>query len=299
MGCPKKFSVSGGMGSALLTDLPRACDIVKTLRRNISLPVSAKVRLLKDTASTLDFLRGLIQAGANALTIHAREVGDPSTDPAKWDRLMEVIPLLKGTAEGSSVPVVINGDFFTRNQMVNMKRKCLSDGVMLARPALFNTSIFRKPEVQLSTHCDTEAVEETRYSFDSNLLLPKTQVVQNYLSFCVRYQANPVNAKYVICEFMSNRRMAPRLIPYMPQLYPGGQTIDKVCKCHTLEELCSLWDINSSGQQAHTLGIKQTTDDHKYDDRYFLDHETFTREHSKNVELETLSTKSPNKRQKL
>jgi tRNA-dihydrouridine synthase 2 len=48
MGCPKKFSVSGGMGSALLEDLPRACDIISTLRRNMNVPVSCKIRLLKD-----------------------------------------------------------------------------------------------------------------------------------------------------------------------------------------------------------------------------------------------------------
>eukprot|EP00956_Cyclotella_meneghiniana_P045987 scaffold393979_cov126-Cyclotella_meneghiniana.AAC.1 len=57
MGCPKKFSVSGGMGSALLSDPKRACDIISTLRRNITKPVSAKIRLLHptDPRPTLDF----------------------------------------------------------------------------------------------------------------------------------------------------------------------------------------------------------------------------------------------------
>jgi tRNA-dihydrouridine synthase 2 len=49
MGCPKKFSVSGGMGSALLTDGPRASDIIRTLSTHLNplhVPVSAKIRLL-------------------------------------------------------------------------------------------------------------------------------------------------------------------------------------------------------------------------------------------------------------
>ena len=44
MGCPKKFSILGGMGAALLEDLPRACDIISTLWRNLSIPVSCKIR---------------------------------------------------------------------------------------------------------------------------------------------------------------------------------------------------------------------------------------------------------------
>lgn len=86
MGCPKKFSVSGGMGSALLSDVKRACDIIFTLRRNLSKPVSAKIRLLDpdDPKPTFDFVRSLINAGANAITIHGRIVGDESHTTARW-----------------------------------------------------------------------------------------------------------------------------------------------------------------------------------------------------------------------
>ena len=82
MGCPKKFSISGGMGSALLSDVHRACDIVSTLRRNLpsNKPVSVKIRLLHptDPRPTLDFVTALIKAGVNAIAIHGRIVGDES-----------------------------------------------------------------------------------------------------------------------------------------------------------------------------------------------------------------------------
>ena len=55
MGCPKKFSVSGGMGSQLLKDVERASDIIKTLKKNLQIPVSCKIRLLEDTRKTVDF----------------------------------------------------------------------------------------------------------------------------------------------------------------------------------------------------------------------------------------------------
>ncbi|EJK44084.1 hypothetical protein THAOC_37409 [Thalassiosira oceanica] len=93
MGCPKKFSVGGGMGSALLGDERRACDIISTLRRNIAKPVSAKIRLLDPDRPrpTLDFVRALINAGANAVTIHGRIVGDEAHVDARWSTLVDVV----------------------------------------------------------------------------------------------------------------------------------------------------------------------------------------------------------------
>eukprot|EP00568_Trieres_chinensis_P017875 CAMPEP_0183324024 /NCGR_PEP_ID=MMETSP0160_2-20130417/75928_1 /TAXON_ID=2839 ORGANISM="Odontella Sinensis, Strain Grunow 1884" /NCGR_SAMPLE_ID=MMETSP0160_2 /ASSEMBLY_ACC=CAM_ASM_000250 /LENGTH=503 /DNA_ID=CAMNT_0025491517 /DNA_START=26 /DNA_END=1537 /DNA_ORIENTATION=- len=278
MGCPKKFSVSGGMGSALLSDPKRACDIIKTLRRNLEVPVSAKIRLLKDDASTVDFVRSLVQAGANAIAIHAREVGDAPTTPAKWDRLENVVKVLKGT---ESVPIILNGDLYTRDDMIRMRRKTTADGIMLARPALYNTSIFRKPPPSAGGEW-----VEGMYGYDSPLLEDKTSVVRSYLEQSVRYASNPKNTKYVLCEFMNNRRTPPRLVLSMPQRYPEGQTIDAVCRCKTIEDLCKLWDVKVSASSAPWKGDvgewfhRQASEgaDRKYDDRYFLDPEGLRKE---------------------
>ena len=276
MGCPKKFSVSGGMGAALLQDLPRACDILSSLRRNVDLPLSCKIRLLKDNKSTVDFVMGLVQAGANAITIHGREPGDEAHKPGKLDRLVDVVKILKSTASLRDIPIIINGDLYTRNDMVNMRRKSNADGVMLARPALYNTSIFCKPSLNsLKASSD----EETRYGYDSPLLLSKTKVIQDYLVQANKYQSNPKNIKYVICEMMNNRRTPTPLTPFMPQKYPGGQTIDKVCKCKTMDALCKVWDVTTT-----SVTSKQDDgafiDTHRYDDRYFLDPEALRKEQS-------------------
>lgn len=44
MGCPKEFSIKGGMGAALLSDPERAKNILKTLVENIKIPVTCKIR---------------------------------------------------------------------------------------------------------------------------------------------------------------------------------------------------------------------------------------------------------------
>lgn len=43
-----------------------------TLRRNLQVPVSVKIRLLESTTSTVEFAKRMEGAGANALTVHTR-----------------------------------------------------------------------------------------------------------------------------------------------------------------------------------------------------------------------------------
>lgn len=304
MGCPKKFSVSGGMGSALLSDLPRACDIIKTLSSNLDIPVSAKIRLLKDNASTVDFIRSLIKAGANAITIHAREVGDESQDPAKWDRLVEVVRAVKAV---ESVPIIINGDLFTRNEMNRMKDRSGADGVMLARPALYNVSLFKKP--QTGEKFDTASV---MYGYDSPLLEDKTDVVKEYLRYASKYSGNFQNVKYVVCEMMNNRRNPSHIVHKLPMKFDGGRTINTVCNCKTIDELAKLWNVNLSacasvvnGKQEQQRQQPCGTDQH-YDDRYFLDPEGLKREREqkekkmqrRSIDNDERKGIDPNKRQR-
>lgn len=306
MGCPKKFSISGGMGSALLSDLPRATDIIKTLRRNISLPISAKIRLLKDTSSTIDFIKGLVHSGLNAITIHAREVGDRTAESAKWDKLIEVVQLIKSSSEGSNFPVVVNGDLYTRNDMINIKRRCGADSIMIARPALYNTSLFCKPSAYSSSEnylkitknsifsstcnesilpldsrgftCETH--EETRYGYNSHLLLSKNTVIQDYLRYSISYHYNFQNIKYVVCEMINNRRTPSSLVPLLSQ--NCNYTVSQVCKCKNINELCSLWSVEQfptvdskklpTPDISHALhpSINSESDIHNYDDDYFF-----------------------------
>jgi tRNA-dihydrouridine synthase 2 len=193
MGCPKKFSVSGGMGSALLSDPQRACQIIRKLTDAVSsnttgivapIPVSAKIRLLKDVQSTVDFITALVSAGAKAVAIHGRTVGVPEQNPADWETLESVVTLVK--SKFPNVPILINGDFYTRDEFTSFRKRTGASGVLLARPALYNASIFRKP---------TEP--EGSYGYQSPLLLDKTCVIQEYLKEAIKYDAHYKNVKYV------------------------------------------------------------------------------------------------------
>lgn len=257
MGCPKKFSVGGGMGSALLSDPERAGNIIRTLRQGMpDMPISCKIRLLKDTQATLDFCIAMINAGALAIGIHARRVGDESTKPADWTTLREVVPLLK--SKHPTVPIMINGDFYTRQEWTGMLEETGANGVLLSRPALYNTSIFRKPTMG----------QTGPFSYNSSLLLDKTAVIQDYLSEATRYDTHYKNVKYVICEMMNNRRNPPTRCAHMPHLFLGGQTIASTCNCRSLKDLCRLWNVLPGSDKVE--GEQVPVGDHRYEDSYFL-----------------------------
>ncbi|KCV72572.1 hypothetical protein H696_00163 [Fonticula alba] len=63
MGCPKPFSTSGGMGSALLDPCDRAVNILKALKAaDLSCPVTCKIRFIVDAEEREEVLRAHTQA---------------------------------------------------------------------------------------------------------------------------------------------------------------------------------------------------------------------------------------------
>jgi tRNA-dihydrouridine synthase 2 len=250
MGCPKKFSVSGGMGSALLDDPDRAARLLKMLRQEIPRPISCKIRLLKNTADTVHFVEGMINAGANAVAIHARRVGHDATFPADWATLKEVLGLLR--PKYPDFPFLVNGDFYDRQECQDVMETTKANGVLLARPALYNTSIFRKLPLEM---------------YD------KTKVVQDYLQRAVRYDVHYKNAKYVICEMMNNRRAPTQRVPRLPQVFPGGQTIAKTCQSSDMKQMCQVWNVEWSSAQHQGQSEPLAAGEHRYEDSYFLKRE--------------------------
>jgi len=44
MGCPKEFSIKGGMGAALLKQPEKIKEILSLLVKNLAIPVTCKIR---------------------------------------------------------------------------------------------------------------------------------------------------------------------------------------------------------------------------------------------------------------
>ncbi|KAK1272519.1 hypothetical protein QJS04_geneDACA015222 [Acorus gramineus] len=136
MGCPKSFSISGGMGAALLSKPELIDDILTTLTRNLDMPVTCKIRLLKSPQETVELARRIEKTGVSALAVHGRKVADRPKDAAKWSEIADVVAAL-------SIPVIANGDVFDYEDFGRMKKATGAASVMVARGAMWNASIFR------------------------------------------------------------------------------------------------------------------------------------------------------------
>ena len=72
MGCPKSFSLKGGMGAALLSHPDKVRDILTRLVESVKIPVTAKIRLLPDYEDTLHLVDVIQDTGVAALAVHGR-----------------------------------------------------------------------------------------------------------------------------------------------------------------------------------------------------------------------------------
>mmetsp|Transcript_17174 Transcript_17174/g.44428 ORF Transcript_17174/g.44428 Transcript_17174/m.44428 type:complete len:455 (-) Transcript_17174:98-1462(-) len=143
MGCPKKFSVQGGMGAKLLENSEVACEIISALRKAVPshVVVSCKIRLLAETASTVALVRKLVAAGAQSVAVHLRQVTTSTKEPADWKQIRAIM-------EAVDVPIVANGSVFSHADIAAIRSAAGDEaesprlGVMVARGALINPSLF-------------------------------------------------------------------------------------------------------------------------------------------------------------
>eukprot|EP01083_Nonionella_stella_P077969 213130_1 len=115
MGCPKHFSVAGGMGSALLRRPEKARDILTTLKRNLNLPITCKIRILEDPKETIQLAQTLEHCGIEAMGVHSRYTKDRPRDTAH-------VELVRPVVDALNIPVIYNGDVFYYKDIATAKR---------------------------------------------------------------------------------------------------------------------------------------------------------------------------------
>ncbi|DBA05207.1 TPA: hypothetical protein N0F65_005057 [Lagenidium giganteum] len=215
MGCPKHFSIQGGMGAALLKKPDLACDILKTLRRNLSIPVSCKIRILDNTAATIDLAKCLEQAGAMAIGVHARQVHERPEDDAHWEALTPIVSAL-------SVPMLANGDIFVREDIEKVRQLTGVSSFLIARGALSNASIFRKEG-----------------------MLPYTDVVVDYLKAAAETDNVFQNTKYNVGRMLPSKCDAPVDVTNGVPIV----TLPQLGATKSNEQMFALWDLGNYYQQ--------------------------------------------------
>jgi tRNA-dihydrouridine synthase len=154
MGCRRSFSTHAGMGAELLRpeNQATAIDILKTLVRNLNVPVSAKLRVLDTTADTVDLVRRLQATGVSALTIHARRPSEERTDPHRWAEIRDLMQQLPSLGHDGNCPLIVNGSVFSPEDIPRIRAATGVRPVMIARGACGNFGIFSPTPISRE-HC--------------------------------------------------------------------------------------------------------------------------------------------------
>jgi tRNA-dihydrouridine synthase B len=157
MGCPANKVLKGCSGAALMGDLEVARDIVRTVRRRVSIPLTVKFRLGLDPGreNFLELGRICEGEGADAVALHARTARQMFTGRADWARIRRL-------KETLSIPVSGNGDVETPTDALALWRETGCDGVMIGRAAVKNPWIFRQIAALRAGGVATEPTVEER-----------------------------------------------------------------------------------------------------------------------------------------
>ncbi|TPP50409.1 Dihydrouridine synthase (Dus) family protein [Leishmania donovani] len=159
-GCPQRWAMKEGIGSALLDQPERVADMVRSIRNAMPdgstastivgngceygsctstvppfLPCVVKMRIKDDLRRSVDFARQCEAAGVSWLTVHGRT---PTCHPSAAVQF-EAVKLIR---ENLSVPVVLNGGVTDVSTAMEAALRTGCGGLMSANGLLDNPAMF-------------------------------------------------------------------------------------------------------------------------------------------------------------
>ncbi|MFE5324426.1 tRNA dihydrouridine synthase DusB [Paenibacillus sp. NPDC056579] len=133
MGCPVPKITKCDAGARWLLDPPKIEQMISTVVKSVSKPVTVKMRIGwdEDHIYAVQNAKAVENGGGSAVSVHGRTRVQMYTGHANWDIIKEV-------KDSVSIPVIGNGDVFSPEDAKRMLDQTGVDGVMIGRAALGN-----------------------------------------------------------------------------------------------------------------------------------------------------------------
>ena len=217
MGCPAPKVVKNGDGSKLLLDLEKAKEIMETVVKNSTVPVTLKFRKGWDSEHivAIDIAKIAEEVGISAITIHGRTRAEYYSGKAD----LEIIKKVKETV---NIPVIGNGDIVNEQTAKEMFEKTGVDGIMIGRGSLGNPWIFEKVKYYLETGNKLPEIEAFQ----------KLEIIKEHLELEIQEKGEIVGIK----EFRKH------LAAYSKNLPESSSFRSKINEIDTKDELIKALD---------------------------------------------------------
>jgi tRNA-dihydrouridine synthase B len=156
-GCWVKNVVARNAGAGLLRDVPQMERMAKSVVDAVKLPVTLKTRLGWDAQSIkiVEVAQRMEAIGVRAIAIHCRTRVQGHAGDADWTW----IPRVK---EAVSIPVILNGDVRTPEDVARAFAETGADAVMIGRGAINNPWIFSQAKLLIAGASYTEPTPSER-----------------------------------------------------------------------------------------------------------------------------------------
>jgi len=143
-GCPSNTVTGKGAGSSLLKEPNVLFEVVRSVVKSVSIPVTIKMRSgYEDTSLFQENLAAAQESGVKYITLHPRTKADGYGPPARWDLIAAAKSFLK-------IPLVGNGDIRTVEDAINMLKTTGCDGLMIGRGSIMNPFLFHQIRARFS-----------------------------------------------------------------------------------------------------------------------------------------------------
>lgn len=146
MGCPAKKVCNKASGSALLQDEKLVQQILASATKNISVPITLKIRTGwdKDNKNYLNIAKIAEGCGVQMLTIHGRTRADKYNGNAEYQSIKEVV-------KSVDIPVIANGDITSPEKAKEVLDYTSCSGVMIGRATQGKPWIIKQIDDYLKT----------------------------------------------------------------------------------------------------------------------------------------------------
>eukprot|EP01031_Cornospumella_fuschlensis_P041422 gene41422-50542_t len=150
LGCPQGIAKRGRYGAFLMEELDLLHEIVSTMVKGLTVPVTCKTRIYHDYDKSIKLLETLANAGASALTVHGRtrEEKGHRVREANWLMIRRIKEHF--SQRKPPIPIIANGGVETYEDALRCLEITGADAVMsseaiLENPALFSGSLQNAP----------------------------------------------------------------------------------------------------------------------------------------------------------